>query len=38
MTVQTKNVNTEMQLLGFIVGIPYYVFTKQIGRYTLLVV
>ncbi|EAC4704706.1 hypothetical protein ACSDVA_001268 [Listeria monocytogenes] len=38
MTVQTKSVNTEMQQLGFIVGIPYYVFTKQISRYTLLVV
>ncbi|EEO6567420.1 hypothetical protein G6H68_002765 [Listeria monocytogenes] len=38
MTLQTKSVNTEMQQLGFIVGIPYYVFTKQIGRYTLLVV
>ncbi|EAE9314715.1 hypothetical protein BVM15_13970 [Listeria monocytogenes] len=38
MTVQTKSVNTEMQQLGFIVGIPYYVFTKQIGRYSLLVV
>lgn len=30
MSVQTKSVNTEMQQLGFIVGIPYYVFTKQI--------
>ncbi|ELY0461706.1 hypothetical protein SLM20_000955 [Listeria innocua] len=38
MTVQTKSVNTEIQQLGFVVGIPYYVFTKQIGRYTLLVV
>ncbi|EAC6224667.1 hypothetical protein EIN99_01565 [Listeria monocytogenes] len=38
MTVQTKSVNIEMQQLGFIVGIPYYVFTKQISRYTLLVV
>ncbi|EAH3957057.1 hypothetical protein D6P11_14560 [Listeria monocytogenes] len=38
MTLQTKSVNTEMQQLGFAVGIPYYVFMKQIGRYTLLVV
>ncbi|WP_260479839.1 hypothetical protein [Listeria cossartiae] len=38
MTVQTKSVNTEMQQLGFTIGVSYYVFIKQIGRYTLLVV
>ncbi|CAM4029087.1 hypothetical protein HB911_12070 [Listeria booriae] len=33
-----QTVNRAFQALGFNVGIPYYVFTKDIGKYTMLVV
>ncbi|EIF6131965.1 hypothetical protein [Listeria seeligeri] len=38
MSTLRKSINSEMRSAGFVVGIPYYVFTKQIGGYTYLVV
>ncbi|MBC2193667.1 hypothetical protein [Listeria booriae] len=33
-----QTVNKAFRTLGFNIGIPYYVFTKDIGKYTMLVV
>ncbi|EUJ33136.1 hypothetical protein MFLO_04315 [Listeria floridensis FSL S10-1187] len=33
-----KSVNSEMESIGFLVGIPYTLFVREIGRKTMLVV
>lgn len=33
-----QSINTQMRKLGFLVGIPYLVFTLDIGKRTMLVV
>ncbi|MBC2369718.1 hypothetical protein HBP99_13810 [Listeria booriae] len=33
-----RTINKEFASLGFLVGVPYFVFVKQTGKYTMLIV